>query len=50
MIVGSAIVKLIGEHGKNSAEYVGEYVASMKKTSKDNIAKRGRKSWKKNIL
>lgn len=29
-IVGSAIIKIIGEHGKDSAKYVGEYVKSMK--------------------
>ena len=29
-IVGSAIIKIIGEHGENSAKYVGEYVKSMK--------------------
>ena len=29
-IVGSAIVKLIGEHGKNAADYVGSFVNSMK--------------------
>ena len=29
-IVGSAIVKIIAEHGKDSASYVGEYVKSMK--------------------
>lgn len=28
-IVGSAIVKIIGEHGKEAPKYVGEYVASM---------------------
>ena len=30
-IVGSAIIKLIEKHGKNSAEIVGEYVKGMKK-------------------
>ena len=29
-IVGSAIVRLLGQHGKNAPEYVGEYVKSMK--------------------
>lgn len=29
-IVGSAIIKLLEEHGKNAAKYVGEYVKSMK--------------------
>ena len=29
-IVGSAIVRLIGEHGKDAPEYVGEYVKRMK--------------------
>ena len=29
-IVGSAIVRLIGEHGKDAPEYVGEYVKGMK--------------------
>lgn len=29
-IVGSAIIKIIGEHGTDSAQYVGEYVKSMK--------------------
>lgn len=29
-IVGSAIIKIIGEHGEDSAKYVGEYVKSMK--------------------
>lgn len=29
-IVGSAIVKIIAEHGKNSVPYVGEYVKKMK--------------------
>lgn len=28
-IVGSAIIKIIGEHGEASAKYVGEYVKSM---------------------
>jgi len=31
IIVGSAIVKLVGKHGKNSVEYVSEYVRNMKK-------------------
>ena len=30
VIVGSAIVKIIAQHGKNSAKYVGEYVKKMK--------------------
>lgn len=30
VIVGSAIVKLVGQHGKNAAPYVGEYVKNMK--------------------
>lgn len=30
VIVGSAIVKLIGQHGKNAVQPVAEYVASMK--------------------
>jgi tryptophan synthase alpha chain len=29
-IVGSAIIKLIAQHGKDAAPYVGEYVKSMK--------------------
>ncbi len=29
-IVGSAIVKIVAEHGKDAAPYVGEYVKSMK--------------------
>ena len=29
-IVGSAIVRMIGEHGKDAPEYVGEYVKGMK--------------------
>jgi tryptophan synthase alpha chain len=29
-IVGSAIVRIIGEHGKDAPEYVGKYVKSMK--------------------
>lgn len=29
-IVGSAIVRLLGEHGKDAPEYVGEYVKRMK--------------------
>ncbi|MCR4716258.1 MAG: tryptophan synthase subunit alpha [Lachnospiraceae bacterium] len=29
-IVGSAIIKILEEHGKDAAEYVGEYVKSMK--------------------
>ena len=29
-IVGSAIVKIIAEHGENSVPYVRDYVASMK--------------------
>lgn len=34
VIVGSAIVKLIAEHGKNSVEPVKEYVSSMKNAIK----------------
>ena len=30
-IVGSAIIKLIAEHGKDAAEYVGAYVGEMKR-------------------
>lgn len=30
VIVGSAIVKIVGQYGKNAAPYVGEYVKSMK--------------------
>ncbi|MDD6402318.1 MAG: tryptophan synthase subunit alpha [Lachnospiraceae bacterium] len=30
VIVGSAIIKLITEHGKNAAKYVGQYVKTMK--------------------
>jgi tryptophan synthase alpha chain len=30
IIVGSAIVKIIAEHGSNSAKYVGEYVKKMR--------------------
>ncbi len=30
VIVGSAIVRMIGEHGRDSAPFVGEYVKSMK--------------------
>ena len=30
-IVGSAIIKIIEKYGKDSAEYVGEYIKSMKK-------------------
>jgi tryptophan synthase alpha chain len=30
IIVGSAIVKIIAQHGKNSAKFVGEYVKKMK--------------------
>lgn len=33
-IVGSAIIKIIGEHGTDSAKYVGEYVKSMKDAMK----------------
>ena len=29
-IVGSAIVKIIAEHGKDAAPFVGEYVKQMK--------------------
>ena len=29
-IVGSAIVKIVAEYGKESVPYVGEYVKSMK--------------------
>ena len=34
IIVGSAIVKLIGEHGRNAAKPVGEYVRTMKAAMK----------------
>lgn len=34
-IVGSAIIKIITEHGTDSAKYVGEYVKSMKDAIKD---------------
>ncbi|MCM1545396.1 MAG: tryptophan synthase subunit alpha, partial [Ruminococcus sp.] len=30
VIVGSAIVKIVAQHGKESPKYVGEYVKSMK--------------------
>ena len=30
VIVGSAIVKIIAQYGKDAAEYVAEYVKSMK--------------------
>lgn len=30
VIVGSAIVKMVAEHGRDSAKYVGDYVRSMK--------------------
>lgn len=30
VIVGSAIVRIVGQHGKNAAPYVGEYVKNMK--------------------
>ena len=30
VIVGSAIIKLITEHGKNAAKYVGQYAKTMK--------------------
>lgn len=30
VIVGSAIVRIVGQHGKNAAPYVGDYVRSMK--------------------
>ncbi|MPM66745.1 Tryptophan synthase alpha chain [bioreactor metagenome] len=30
VIVGSAIVKIVGEHGKDAASYVFDYVKSMK--------------------
>lgn len=33
-IVGSAIIKIIGEHGEDSAKYVGEYVKSMTEAMK----------------
>jgi tryptophan synthase alpha chain len=33
-IVGSAIVKLVARHGKDSVESVSEYVRSMKKALK----------------
>lgn len=32
VIVGSAIVKIIAEHGKNAAPHVAEYVSAMKKS------------------
>lgn len=35
VIVGSAIVKLIGEHGRDSVDVVGEYVKSMKEAMKE---------------
>lgn len=35
-IVGSAIIKIIKEHGKDSAKYVGEYVKSMTDAMKQN--------------
>lgn len=31
VIVGSAIVKLVGKYGKDAAGYVGQYVSDMKK-------------------
>jgi len=34
VIVGSAIVKIIAQHGKGSAKYVGEYVKKMKEAMK----------------
>lgn len=34
VIVGSAIIKLIEEHGKNAPEYVGQYIKSMKNAMK----------------
>ena len=33
VIVGSAIVRIIAEHGKDSAGPVGEYVKSMKEAA-----------------
>ena len=33
-IVGSAIIRIIAEHGKDSAPYVGEYIRSMKEALK----------------
>ena len=30
VIVGSAIIKLIGKYGKDSPEYIGPYIKSMK--------------------
>ena len=35
VIVGSAIIKIIAQHGKNSPVYVGEYVKSMKNAMLD---------------
>ena len=37
VIVGSAIVKIIEEHGENAAEPLKEYVSSMKKACLDNF-------------
>lgn len=37
VIVGSAIVKIIAEHGKNSAEPVREYVRSMKAAAMETV-------------
>ena len=31
VIVGSAIVKLLGQYGKDAPKYIGEYVASMRR-------------------
>ena len=33
-IVGSAIIRIIAEHGKDSVPYVGEYIRSMKEALK----------------
>lgn len=32
VIVGSAIVRLLEEYGKEAPKYIGEYVKSMKET------------------
>ena len=34
-IVGSAIEKILAQHGKESAEYIGDYVRSMKNALKE---------------
>lgn len=36
-IVGSAIIKIIAQHGKNSPKYVGEYVNKMKNACNKNV-------------